>query len=64
MFVGELEYGDLPFNSHHIINYLTFIAFVYLVVLVMMNLLTGKKIFIKDFRPLNSLPISGAAERI
>ena len=41
MFVGELEYGDLPFNTHSIFNYVTFVLFVYLVVLVMMNLLTG-----------------------
>ena len=41
MFVGELDYGALPFNTHQIFNYVTFVLFVYLVVLVMMNLLTG-----------------------
>ena len=41
MFVGELDYGALPFNTHQIFNYVIFVLFVYLVVLVMMNLLTG-----------------------
>ena len=40
MFVGELEYGDFPFEEYFW-NHLTFILFVYFVVLVMMNLLTG-----------------------
>lgn len=41
MFVGELEYGDFPFQDSRLWNHLTFILFVYFVVLVMMNLLTG-----------------------
>lgn len=43
MFVGELEYGDFPFQTGKflIFNHLTFLLFVYFIVLVMMNLLTG-----------------------
>ena len=41
MFVGELEFGDHPFVRHYPFNYLVFALFVFLVVLVMMNLLTG-----------------------
>ena len=41
MFVGELEYADFPFQPNVIWNYLTFVLFVFLVLLVMMNLLTG-----------------------
>ena len=32
MFIGELEYGDMPFGACNVVNYLTFILFVYLVV--------------------------------
>ena len=41
MFVGELEYGDYPFNTGFPFNYLVFSLFVFVVVIVLMNLLTG-----------------------
>ncbi len=41
MSVGELEYGDFPFRSGLILNYLAFVLFIYFIILVMMNLLTG-----------------------
>ncbi|XP_059088380.1 uncharacterized protein LOC131884569 [Tigriopus californicus] len=40
MIIGELEYGDFPFTSL-VFNYITFGLFVFIVVIVMMNLLTG-----------------------
>lgn len=40
MFVGELEFGDHPFKRYPF-NFVVFALFVYLVVIVMMNLLTG-----------------------
>ena len=39
MFVGELEFADLPFETP--IGYLFLLAFVFLIVVVMMNLLNG-----------------------
>ena len=39
MFVGELEFADLPFDSA--VGYLFLLAFVFLIVVVMMILLNG-----------------------
>ena len=42
MFTGELEFGDLPFEHHGTDSrYLFLLAFVFLIVVVMMNLLNG-----------------------
>ena len=38
---GELEFGDFPLRHSFPFNYLVFALFVFLVVIVMMNLLTG-----------------------
>ena len=39
MFVGELEFGDLPIETP--VGYLFFLAFIFLIVVVLMNLLNG-----------------------
>ena len=39
IFAGELEYADFPFQGFW--SYVSFIVFVFVFVLVMMNLLTG-----------------------
>ena len=39
MFVGELEFSDIPFNSPF--SYIFFLTFVFLIVVVLMNLLNG-----------------------
>ena len=39
MFVGELEFADLPFETP--VGYLFLLSFVFLIVVVMMNLLNG-----------------------
>lgn len=39
MFVGELEFSDLPIDTP--VGYLFFLAFIFLIVVVMMNLLNG-----------------------
>ena len=39
LFVGELEFSDIPFNSPF--SYFFFLAFVFLIVVVLMNLLNG-----------------------
>ena len=39
MFVGELEFSDIPFNSAF--SYVFFLLFVFLIVVVLMNLLNG-----------------------
>ena len=42
MFIGELEFGELPFETHGFDpRYLFLLAFVFLIVVVMMNLLNG-----------------------
>ena len=44
MFVGELEFSDIPINlenSLYPLNYLFFLSFVFLIVVVLMNLLNG-----------------------
>lgn len=41
MFVGELEFGDFPFVDNLFWNRFTLLLFVFFVLLVMMNLLTG-----------------------
>ena len=42
MFIGELEFGELPFEARGTeIRYLFLLAFVFLIVVVMMNLLNG-----------------------
>ena len=44
MFVGELEFSDIPINlesSLMPVNYIFFLAFVFLIVVVLMNLLNG-----------------------
>lgn len=44
MFVGELEFGDLPFNQNSPflpLTYIFFLCFVFLIVVVLMNLLNG-----------------------
>lgn len=40
MFIGELEYGDHPFKENSSFNYIVFALFVFIVVIVVMNLLT------------------------
>ena len=40
MFVGELEFADLPFKDKEV-GYIFLLAFVFLIVVVMMNLLNG-----------------------
>ena len=40
MFVGELEFADIPFTSNALSN-VTFLAFIFLIVVVLMNLLNG-----------------------
>ena len=40
MFVGELEFADLPFTGNPVSN-LVFLAFLFLIVVVLMNLLNG-----------------------
>ncbi len=40
MFVGELEFGSIPWTSHPL-NNLIFLAFIFLVVVILMNLLNG-----------------------
>ncbi len=39
MFVGELEFSDIPFNSPF--SYVFFLVFIFLIVVVLMNLLNG-----------------------
>ena len=39
MFVGELEFSDIPFNSPF--SYVFFLLFIFLIVVVLMNLLNG-----------------------
>ena len=41
MFVGELEFSDIPFENMPYFSHLTFLTFVFLIVVVLMNLLTG-----------------------
>ena len=44
MFVGELEFSDIPIDlesSLYPLNYLFFLSFVFLIVVVLMNLLNG-----------------------
>ena len=44
MFVGELEFADIPINldsSLYPISYFFFLSFVFLIVVVLMNLLNG-----------------------
>jgi len=44
MFVGELEFGDIPINLDSNlmpVNYIFFLVFVFLIVVVLMNLLNG-----------------------
>ena len=40
MFVGELEFSDIPF-SENAISKILFVAFIFLIVVVLMNLLNG-----------------------
>ena len=40
MFVGELEFSDIPFTGN-VISYLIFLSFIFLIVVVLMNLLNG-----------------------
>lgn len=40
MFVGELEFADIPFTGN-VISYLVFLSFIFLIVVVLMNLLNG-----------------------
>ena len=39
MFAGEMDYTDIPIN--HWMGYVLFVVFVYLMVIVLMNLLNG-----------------------
>merc|ERR1719319_1326278 len=41
MFVGELEFSDIPFNSIPYFSHIFFVIFVFFIVIVLMNLLTG-----------------------
>ena len=56
MFVGELEFSDIPFDNIPYFSHITFLVFVFLIVVVLMNLLTGLavriphlNIFIREF---------------
>ena len=40
MFVGELEFSDIPFSEHPL-GPILFVAFIFLIVVVLMNLLNG-----------------------
>lgn len=41
MMTGELEFGDLPFDAHPFTSRLIFIAFLFLITIVLLNLLNG-----------------------
>ena len=41
MFVGELEFSDIPFDNVPYFSHIAFLVFVFLIVVVLMNLLTG-----------------------
>ena len=41
MMSGELEFGDLPFDAHPFTSRLIFIAFLFLITIVLLNLLNG-----------------------
>ena len=41
MFVGELEFSDIPFDNVPYFSHIAFLIFVFLIVVVLMNLLTG-----------------------
>ena len=41
MFVGELEFSDIPFDNVPYFSHVAFLIFVFLIVVVLMNLLTG-----------------------
>ena len=41
MFTGELEFSNISFNSSPVLGYLVFLLFLFLIVIVLMNLLTG-----------------------
>lgn len=41
MFVGEIEFGDLPIDTNGWLSYLFLLAFVFLIIVVLMNLLNG-----------------------
>merc|ERR1719273_1275607 len=41
MFVGELEFSDIPFDNVPYFSHVAFLVFVFLIVVVLMNLLTG-----------------------
>ena len=41
MMSGELEFGDLPFDEHPVTSRLIFLAFLFLITIVLLNLLNG-----------------------
>jgi len=41
MFVGELDFSDIPFDNNPIFSHIFFVIFVFIIVIVLMNLLTG-----------------------
>ena len=41
MFVGEIEFGDLPIDLNHWMSFLFLLSFVFLIIVVLMNLLNG-----------------------
>jgi transient receptor potential cation channel subfamily A protein 1 len=41
MFVGEIEFGDLPIDLNSGLSFLFLLAFVFLIIVVLMNLLNG-----------------------
>ena len=41
MFVGEIEFGDLPIELNSWLSFLFLLSFVFLIIVVLMNLLNG-----------------------
>jgi len=41
MFLGEVEFSDIPFNNIPYFSHVSFVIFVFFIVIVLMNLLTG-----------------------
>jgi ankyrin repeat protein len=50
MFVGELEFSDIPFTSN-VVSYLIFLAFIFLITIVLANLLNGLAVSTRMLKP-------------
>ena len=59
MFVGELEFSDMPFSNMPYISHLAFVLFVLIFVVVLMNLLTGLAVRLSPHSYLLIIFISG-----